>query len=180
MTKEEIRKEILKKRLSLNPELYELYSEEIIKKVTVKLQAIDYQSIALYYPIKKEVNIIPLIEKLLKESKQVYLPKLIGKKMYMTKVNSLDLLKPNKYKIPEPINNEFSSQIDIYIIPAIAYDLRKFRIGYGGGYYDNYFMENKKTLLIGIIFDFQLVNYFQENENDIKVDIVITEKRIIN
>lgn len=179
MTKEEIRREILKKSINLKPQFYEQYSKEIIKKVLLILQDLDYKSIALYYPIKNEVNTLPLIEKLLKESKEVYLPKLIGKKMFMSRLHSLDLLKANKYKIPEPINNDFSSQIDIYIIPAIAYDLRKYRIGYGGGYYDNYFIENKKTLLIGIIFDFQLVNYFEENENDIKVDIVITEKRII-
>ena len=83
------------------------------------MQDLDYKSIALYYPIKNEVNTLPLIEKLLKESKEVYLPKLIGKKMFMSRLHSLDLLKANKYKIPEPINNDFSSQIDIYIIPQL-------------------------------------------------------------
>ncbi len=53
MTKEEIRREILKKRINLKPQFYEQYSKEIIKKVLLILQDLDYKSIALYYPIKK-------------------------------------------------------------------------------------------------------------------------------
>jgi 5-formyltetrahydrofolate cyclo-ligase len=56
MTKEEIRREILKKRINLKPQFYEQYSKEIIKKVLLILQDLDYKSIALYYPIKNEVN----------------------------------------------------------------------------------------------------------------------------
>lgn len=179
MTKGEIRKLLLKKRLELDSISYEEKSNEIVNKLLAKLEEYDFQTIALYYPIKNEVNIIPLIDVLLKKSKEIYLPKLLGKKMYMARLNSLDCLKPNKYNIPEPINNEFASLIDVYIIPAVAFDLRKYRIGYGGGYYDRYFKENKRTLLIGVIFDFQLVDYFKENENDIKVDLIITEKKII-
>lgn len=171
---------MIEKRKNLDNGSYVNFSQIIVKKLKNILDKINFSSIALYYPINKEVDIIPAIEELLENSKCVYLPKIIGKKMFMAKVDSLDNLKKSNFNIPEPVTDDFSSLIDIYVIPAIAYDFQKYRIGYGGGYYDRYFQENKKTFLIGTIFDFQLVESFIKHENDLKVDLVITEKRILN
>lgn len=179
MTKKEIREMILKKRLDLDQEKYEEYSQKIVEKLRSQIKKMDFGSIALYYPINKEVNVLPLIEELLKTQKKVYLPKVLGKQMKMGRVKSLDRLVKSKFNIPEPIDEEFSSKIDLYVIPAIAYDFKGYRIGYGGGYYDRYFLQNPKTYLIGVIFNFQLIDSFPIHPNDLQVDLIITEKNEI-
>jgi len=176
MTKKGIRESILRKRLNLDNEKYVKYSQLIVKKLRDRIKKMSIDSIALYYPINKEVNVLPLIEELLKNQKKVYLPKVFGKQMKMAKVKSLNRLTKSKFNIPEPIDDEFSSKIDVYIIPAVAYDLKGYRIGYGGGYYDRYFLQNTKTYLIGVVFNFQLINSFPTYLNDIRVDLIVNEK----
>lgn len=179
MTKKEIRDFILKKRLDLEQEKYEKYSQRIVEKLRNQIKKMEFDSIALYYPINKEVDVLPLIEELLKTQKKVYLPKVLGKQMKMGRVKRFDRLIKSKFNIPEPIDDEFSSKIDLYVIPAIAYDFNGYRIGYGGGYYDRYFIQSPKTYLIGVVFNFQLISSFPTHSNDLKVDFIITEKNEI-
>lgn len=179
MAKKEIREMILKKRLDLDEEKYEEYSQKIVEKLRNQIQKMDFDSIALYYPINKEVDVLPLIEELLKTQKKVYLPKVLGKQMKMGRVKSLDRLIKSKFNIPEPIDDEFSSKIDLYIIPAIAYDFNGYRIGYGGGYYDRYFLQNPKTYLIGVVFNFQLIDSVPIHPHDLQADLIMTEKKEI-
>ena len=68
------------------------------------------------------------------------------------------------------------------IIPGVAYDINRNRIGYGGGYYDR-FLESVKdypvdTVAVG--YDIQIVDNIQAESTDIKPDLIITEKRIIS
>jgi len=179
MTKKEIREMILKKRLDLDQEKYERYSQKIVEKLRNQIKKMEFDSIALYYPINKEVNVLSLIEELLKTQKKVYLPKVLGKQMKMGRVKSLDRLIKSKFNIPEPIDDEFSSKIDLYIIPAIAYDFNGYRIGYGGGYYDRYFLQNPKTYLIGVVFNFQLIDSVPIHPHDLQADLIMTEKKEI-
>ena len=65
----------------------------------------------------------------------------------------------------------------------VAFDINKNRLGYGGGYYDR-FLEKipKKTCIMGIAYDFQVLSHkwkLKLNEYDVKMDMIITEKRII-
>ncbi|PNR98974.1 5-formyltetrahydrofolate cyclo-ligase [Petrotoga miotherma DSM 10691] len=179
MTKKEVREMILKKRLELDQEKYETYSQKIVEKLRNQIKKMEFDSIALYYPINKEVNVLSLIEELLKTQKKVYLPKVLGKQMKMGRVKSLDRLIKSKFNIPEPIDDEFSSKIDLYIIPAIAYDFNGYRIGYGGGYYDRYFLQNPKTYLIGVVFNFQLIDSVPIHPHDLQADLIMTEKKEI-
>jgi len=179
MTKKEVREMILKKRLELDQEKYETYSQKIVEKLRNQIKKMEFDSIALYYPINKEVNVLSLIEELLKTQKKVYLPKVLGKQMKMGRVKSLDRLIKSKFNIPEPIDDEISSKIDLYIIPAIAYDFNGYRIGYGGGYYDRYFLQNPKTYLIGVVFNFQLIDSVPIHPHDLQADLIMTEKKEI-
>ena len=69
---------------------------------------------------------------------------------------------------------------EVLLIPLLGFDKRKYRIGYGGGYYDRY-LENiskkKQILSIGIAFDFQQINKIPETKFDKKLDLIITDKR---
>jgi 5-formyltetrahydrofolate cyclo-ligase len=67
---------------------------------------------------------------------------------------------------------------DLAFVPGIAFDLNCFRIGYGGGYYDR-FLGKRKCFKVGICFDFQIVERIPHEAFDIRMDIVISEKREI-
>ena len=71
--------------------------------------------------------------------------------------------------------------LDLIIVPALAFDIVKNRIGFGGGYYDKFLHKIRKNhnnpLIIGICYDFQLLDNIPSEIHDVKVDFVITEKR---
>ena len=71
------------------------------------------------------------------------------------------------------------SDIDLIIVPGIAFDERCNRCGFGKGYYDRLLSESK-AVKIGLCYDFQVVDELECDEYDIAMDMVITERRIIN
>ena len=84
----------------------------------------------------------------------------------------------NSYGIPEPISNKVIYP-DILLVPLVAFDKYLNRIGYGGGYYDRYLKKikkRKKILTIGLAYSFQKVKKIEAEQNDIKLDSIITEK----
>ena len=93
-----------------------------------------------------------------------------------------EVLALNKYGIPEPIKTK-KIVPSIVLVPLLAFDKNKNRIGYGKGYYDKYLNKyvksNKKILTIGVAFSFQKYHKLPVNNKDFKLDYIITEKGII-
>ena len=84
----------------------------------------------------------------------------------------------NKYGIPEPKKTHIVYP-DVVLIPMVAFDKKKNRLGYGGGYYDRYISsleDNYRIIKIGIGFSFQKINNLPTNKYDKKLDFIITEK----
>ena len=86
-----------------------------------------------------------------------------------------------KFGIPEPHSNHVSLQPDILIVPLLAFDNNKNRLGYGGGYYDKYLYDSKKKniLTIGLGFSFQKTKCVPTNKYDKKLDYVLTEGELL-
>ena len=88
----------------------------------------------------------------------------------------------NKFGILEPLK---SNKIvpAVILIPLLAYDKNKNRIGYGKGFYDKFLKKYLRTfnkiLTVGVAFSFQKYNNLPVNNNDVKLDFVITKKGII-
>ena len=81
----------------------------------------------------------------------------------------------------EPIKS--TSQIpDIMLVPILAFDADKYRLGYGKGYYDRYLQKYKKKfrniLTVGVAFSFQKYHKLPTNKNDVKLNYILTEKGI--
>ena len=86
----------------------------------------------------------------------------------------------NKYGIPEPISSKVIYP-DILLVPVVAFDKNFNRIGYGGGFYDRYIKRIKKDkniLTIGLAYSFQKVKKIQINNNDMRLNFIITNKKI--
>ena len=71
---------------------------------------------------------------------------------------------------------------DVMLIPILAFDKKKYRLGYGKGFYDRYlnkFLKQSKNILtVGVAFSFQRHHKLPINRNDVKLDFIITEKGI--
>jgi len=85
------------------------------------------------------------------------------------------------YPTPEPKENMLD--VDLVIVPGVVFDENRARYGRGGGYYDRFLDQLPKTsCIIAIAYDYQVLSHtwkLKLNEYDIKMDMIITEKRII-
>lgn len=142
-------------------------------------------SIAIYYPANLELNILPALEKI---SMKLLLP-VIDHSSKMLKFypwKSTDKVRPSKYikNILEPSIQLEAVIPDVVIAPLIACDVQGNRIGSGKAMYDTTIaalrIKNPQLIYIGICYDFQVVDYIPVEEHDQKLDIILTESRIIN
>ena len=91
---------------------------------------------------------------------------------------SNDLLFLNKFGIPEPYRSKKIIP-SVILVPLLAFDKEKNRLGYGKGYYDRFLKKNKKITTIGVAFSFQRYNKITTSIHDVKLEYILTEKGII-
>ena len=144
---------------------------------------LSYQSIAIYYPFDNEASTLEIINYLHSKNKEVLLPVIENnsKTLFFAKNGIQSELIKNNFGIFEPKDKEFfdKADIDIALIPCVAFNNQLFRLGMGGGYYDRTFAEKKSTTCIGLAYSFQVIDEPFEEKHDIKMDYVITQKDIL-
>lgn len=183
MPKKNLRRMLLERRRSLTREEC-LDASRVIQETFVRNAAFDDAgSIALYAPIHCEVETASVAMAALSAGKTVAFPVVAGDNMVFRRIASLDELEPGVFGIKEPpLRNEALSAetFDLIVVPGVAFDLRGNRIGYGKGYYDRLLhpLEGKGRL-VGFCHDFQLVDSIAGEPHDVRLDMVITEKRVI-
>ena len=178
--KEAIRRRLLRLRRSMDEEKRLKLSREIKRNLFDLPEYRSAEVVMFYMAHDKEVETRVMIAESL-NSKRVLLPKVDIKegKIVPVEIKNLDDVEKGAFGIYEPRGGEeYSGRIDMVIVPGIAFDLRGYRIGYGKGFYDR-FLKKVSSLKVGLAFDFQVVDRIIEDVNDVPVDIVITEKRII-
>ena len=175
MNKDEIRKDMtfLRKNIPNKCELSKVIMNKIIKLDILKKSKV----IALYNSMPNEVDTILLIKKYLNK-KIVLLPKIVDDKMAFIEINHDTVYIKSKIGVEEPIGKPYLGNIDLIIVPGLAFDNKGNRLGFGKGYYDKYLFD-KNIFKIGICFDLQIVDKVPVNNLDISMDMVISEKRII-
>ena len=138
--------------------------------------------IALYYPSNFELNVLKLLEFNNILANDILLP-VVDKNNLMNFFSwkKRDLLFVNEFGILEPAKTQ-AKVPDILLVPILAFDKNKYRLGYGKGYYDRYLNKYLKQftniLTVGVAFSFQKHHRLPINRNDVKLDFIITEKGI--
>jgi 5-formyltetrahydrofolate cyclo-ligase len=182
--KEKLRKEIKEKRRKQTKEEQRKKSKEIKEKLFNLKEYKNAKTVLFYVSYNSEVNTHDMIKEALNE-KRVIVPisNIETQTLSLSILNSWDDLEPSSYGILEPkkecIKNISIDEIDLVIVPGVAFDLKRNRLGHGKGYYDRLLDNAKNIISIGLAFEFQIVNNLPVNSNDIPVDMIITEKRII-
>ena len=180
MNKFKIRRKILnlrKRKLNKNTRIniYKLFN--FLKKK--KLTGI---SVGGYYPVNYEIDDLEILKKFEEKNYKISLPVIKNNnEMDFYAWSSNNILKINKYGIPEPEENKIIYP-DILLVPIVAFDDHLYRIGYGGGYYDRYIqklIKKKKFLSIGLAASFQKIKKIPHNKYDKRLDVIFTEKHIL-
>ena len=179
MLKSKLRKKILKIREKNNKKNIIINFSKI--KNLLKKEKIKNKVIGGYFPVNFEVDDLEILKTFEKNNFKISLP-VIKKKFQMDfyRWTFSDLLKINKYGIPEPEEKILLSP-DILLIPLVAFDKNLNRLGYGGGYYDRLIKSlslKKKIIKIGLALQFQEINKVPINKYDQKLDYVITNRCI--
>ena len=179
--KTKIKESILEKRNSTSIEEILEKSKKIEENLFNLEQYMKSRSIMFFVSFNSEVNTHGMIKKNL-GNKTVIIPKVVGHEIEPSVIIDFDNLVPSgKFNIPEPMDlmKIAYKNIDLVLVPGIAFDLSGHRIGYGFGYYDKFLKKVPKAVKIGLCFDFQIVEKITAEEHDVAVDIIITEKRVI-
>lgn len=175
-----LRKKLLNKRNEISKDDINNYSQKIFNNIENLSCFKKAKVIFIYLSFGSEVETFSFIKKYI-NNKIIVVPKIINEEMKLIQIKDVDNLKIGNYGILEPIYNiEYLDFIDIVITPSIAYDKKGYRLGYGKGYYDKYFFNNRYGLAIGVSFENMLIEELPRELHDKRVNILVTEKRIIN
>ena len=142
---------------------------------------VNAKNILCYASYNSEVNTACIIKDILSSDKNLFLPRCITDKheLVICPVNSLDELKKGAYGIIEPDGPGVDiNVIDLVIVPIVAYNENRMRIGYGAGYYDR-LLSGSCVKTIGIAFSVQKTMFDEFEPTDVRLDMIITEGEVL-
>lgn len=140
------------------------------------------ETIFAYVDCKNEVQTEKVIRQCWKDGKKVAVPKVFGQIMKYYYIHSFDDLEEGYFGIMEPkdaLLEEAVCEDGLMILPGVAFDVKRHRVGYGGGFYDRYLEVHPHMKKIAFAFEFQLFEEVPFEAFDIQPEKIITEKRII-
>ncbi len=178
MTKKDIREKIIKKRLLLkNSTVKEKTTKAFGNFLAANLPL--GANILLYLPIKKEVGTVDFFDFYLREGANIFLPKYEDGSWGIAKFTGYDDLENGPFGTLQPkANLAIRDKIDLAIVPGVAFCRSGIRIGFGKGIYDM-ILPKLKAFIVGLCYDFQIVDDVEKEEHDVLVDIVISESEIL-
>lgn len=167
--KKELRKYALNKRAQFCPDL----SSKIIHKILNSSDFKNAKNIALYYPIKNEIDLRGLLNV---QNKNFYLPRCKNNELEFVLFECFDNLITGEFNIPEAQGDKINPEIlDIIYIPALMANRKFYRLGYGKGFYDRFFAKNNlKAKKIIVLANELISDDFIEDEFDVKCDGIIS------
>lgn len=170
--KKTLRQIALKKRALL---INDALNKSVVNNIITSYDFIEAKNIALYLPIKNEIDITEILKI---KDKNYYLPRCNGLNLEFCLYRDDENLKTGKFNILEPLGQKINPKIlDIIYIPALMANKKAFRLGYGKGYYDRFFSNNNlKAKKIIIVPQELICEEFVEDEFDVAADLIISEK----
>ena len=179
--KNSVRKKYYLLRKNNYYEISKDFFKPFINLVTKKFKKRSFK-LAIYYPSSFEINVLKLLEFNYILNQNLLLPIIEENNLmnfFSWKKN--EVLQVNKYGILEPLKLK-QNVPDIMLVPLLAYDKNKYRLGYGKGFYDRYLNKYlkafKNIFTVGVAFSFQKYNKLPINDKDVQLNYILTEKGI--
>ena len=171
-----LRKKFLAARRAMDLDLVQAHSEAICCRVIELPSFKEAHAVALYAPIRNEVDTELIFHEARRLSKKVLYPRVVAKELKFCEVTHLSELELGAWGILEPPEwSEVSIALaDLVILPGVVFDREGRRLGYGKGYYDGA-LRDFGGFKLGLAFSCQIVDELSDHSNDIRLDCVMTE-----
>ncbi|MBX3009484.1 MAG: 5-formyltetrahydrofolate cyclo-ligase [Melioribacteraceae bacterium] len=184
ISKSEVRNIVLKRRKEIEDIELAAHTKKIIEKVSALDEFVYAKTIHVYISTRSgEVDTRGLINFMEGQGKSIVIPKFNIKSRKFSRGNFIDWdhLEKNKEGYLEPVvgTDDDLSDIDLMIVPAVAVSTLGQRVGYGGGYYDKLLKLTRAPKFV-LAFEFQVFDSIETDLHDVRIDKVITERRVIS
>jgi 5-formyltetrahydrofolate cyclo-ligase len=185
MTRDEkrqrIREEALLRRDIIPPEVRHELSRNINTRVIDFIETHAIDTVMLYLSMRSEVETHDLLVYLLRTNKIALAPTIEAKRLVPRRItNTSTELRRHRYGMLQPKQDvcpKFPfNQIDLIIVPGIAFDLKNYRIGYGGGYYDRFLPNCPQATWMGLAFEEQVIQDTLPQAWDMALHHIFSEK----
>jgi len=175
--RQSLRKRILGARDRLTAEIRHEKSGNVMQNFWGLPEMRQWSTLFIYVDFRSEVETLELIHRCLDQGIRVAVP--------LVDAKAVRMIVSGYYDIPEPDPMKTTlvdaGDIDAVVIPGSVFDIYGGRLGYGGGYYDRFLVNDApQAKRIGFAFEMQVVEKVPVKPHDQPLDILITEKRIVN
>lgn len=182
--KVELRREMQKKRNMLTLDEVNSLSEKIAVRIIESVLYKECKHICIYQAFRNEVSCEGIMKKAWLDKKRVYVPVTDKeqKRMDFFQIREQTQWRVGSYNIMEPVLDTDTIKLQepaLILMPGLAFDKNKRRIGYGGGYYDKYLEQHQGHITAALCYQFQIVKEeLPHEEYDILPDYIVTENEI--
>lgn len=185
--KKETRKRMIKVRESLSEKEVVINSMAVFNTLKSFKAYKRANSVMLYISFRNEIKTRDIINDLLSKGKRVFIPVTINdtKELIVSELlNYEEDLQVGNFGVLEPKSEALRptdpNQLDLVLVPGVAFDERGYRIGFGAGYYDRFLPKLREgAITIALAHEIQMVDKIENDQYDIPVDYVLTDKRLI-
>lgn len=174
--KRALRKHIKEMKRQFSDKELESMSLHTVSRLLAHPAVVNAETILMYYSLADEVNTHEAVDALVRSGKTVLLPRVIdGENMEIRIYESRDDLAPGHYGIMEPTGKLYTcyENINVAVVPGMAFDAAGHRLGRGKGYYDRFLPKATHAYKIGVCFDFQKRAAIPADDFDVTMDCVI-------
>ena len=192
-SKDNLRKQMRHKRRSLDEHQQDLAAADLLKNLLKVQSFTQAKRISMYFPNDGEIDPTLVMLKALSMSKSCYYPIIFpGRKpkLFFAPVTPGCRLKPDRMGILSPVVAASKwlkpAELDLILLPLVAFDATGARIGMGGGFYDASlaFLSNRKhwqrPKLIGIAHEIQKAQEIKADHWDVPLEVIVTDKAVYN
>ncbi len=189
MKKSHIRNEILARRNAMNNETVEMNSIIIAEKLYKIIMENHLKNIMIFMDMKNEIRITKILDMF--SDRKFFIPKTFPDGVMKVTEYDREKLILHRFGYYESSSEDYADEtlIELVVIPGVAFDRNRNRIGFGGGYYDRFLQNLKKKhdilnsrfpLTVAVCHDFQLLDSIPSEPHDEKPDIILTEINLIS
>lgn len=183
LSKNALRQQIAERLAALEEPDYQCFNRQI-RQLFFRLQPVrEARRIMIYHSIGREVVTLPIIETLIRQGKQVALPVCTPKRDLEARaiLSLAEVIDTGKFGLKEPGPEAPSvavADLDLIVVPGVAFDTAGNRLGHGMGYYDRFLARTgRQSFKLALAYDFQIVPQVPAEPHDIKMDGVLTPER---
>lgn len=169
-------------RSGLSEDEVRLYSEKICGILSDTEQYRRAGNVCLYMPIRNEVDVTLIVERARADGKNIWLPRVRDGRMHFHMYDEKTSLVHGAFGIQEPDSERVlvPDGRTLVVMPGAVFSEGRDRIGYGGGYYDRFLEEYGECMTAAVCYDFQIAAEIPAEVHDIRPEIVVSERRIID